>query len=532
MKKGIAVISAISFCFRLIAFALFVFCFGYAALAQQNEDEDYDSLFKRMNEGTQVSRGSTSDMQLWAEHRFMLPMYSEDCEFAYRSSGIAPLEHRCGTEASIAAIKAFAEVSFAHSLEMQSDHAYTEVSLDEAYISYGRNTFLLSCGNQIFTWGVADSFNPTDWINPRDERNPFECGKMPVASMRVSLFVSDTLAFDCVFVPHKQRNRRFPDESDSVPEEMFSYVVSGFDTDAGTLEYSHYRQITYEKDRPDIRSSAAALRVRCLSSDFDTSFSFGYDRDQYFTPDLSLVRQSDMSGAQSGYMIETMTLKRSGLFRFGAEGKMIIDRFGLWSENCFTFNERFDGGSYRRRGSEFVSTEGVDTSYGSGDRGYANLQYNLRFIPDFDSSFYDDYRDGLPDSSMSGDAAYMERYYYRALVQSMGNRHSRYLHTLLAHNEYKIIENRLVIEADAGYQLPVEYNRDNSSRIGVIISGLKMTFTPEDALRLHFGAHHALPLRYCSNNHRLKIDRESEMSESYEKSYVYAGVDYRWRKKL
>lgn len=504
------------------------------AFAQQSDEVpgDIDALFSAMNPPQAAGAAAPGGVSLSGEHKSVLPVYTKSRRFGYGESAMAPLLHRFGAEASYENIKAAVTADVTQRYNCRDSTAYTELSLGEAYITYHRQSFLVSAGNLVFNWGSADGVNPTDWINPRDERNPFEAAKLPVCALAATLYAADEVSLECVLVPFKQRNIRSQNESEMIPDEMFAYAITGYDMAAGSLEYSHNRQITYERANLSPGSGAAALRARYFSPAIDTSLSLGYDRDPFFTPDIALVRQSDASGGGSGYMVEKISLRRPGIWRGGFDLKAAAGRYTMWSESALSFGDNFGTFSCEKRTGEFASTAGIDRSFGPEECCYINFQYNLRYIPGYDSGFYRDYRGGKPDISRSGDEKYMSRYYYRALVQNLANQYSEYLHTAVIHHEWKIIENRLSLESDLGWQLPLGYSRNGARRIGTLISGVHLAFVPGNALQIKAGINQCLPLKYVSGKEKLLIDRASELSGSYEKSYIYLSADYRWEARL
>ena len=57
------------------------------------------------------------------------------------------------------------------------------VALKEGWADFRRGPFELSVGKQLYAWGTADVFNPTDNLNPRDYMDPIDSEKMGVWSV-------------------------------------------------------------------------------------------------------------------------------------------------------------------------------------------------------------------------------------------------------------------------------------------------------------------------------------------------------------
>jgi hypothetical protein len=80
----------------------------------------------------------------------------------------------------------------------------TELSFDELYLNYGRGTFRVRLGNQIYGWGTADAFNPTSYFNPDDMREILfkddDENTVGVPSLSGMFFLGD-YTLEAVFVP-------------------------------------------------------------------------------------------------------------------------------------------------------------------------------------------------------------------------------------------------------------------------------------------------------------------------------------------
>ncbi len=75
------------------------------------------------------------------------------------------------------------------------------LNLEEYYAEFNFSSFDLRIGKQIFSWGKADAFNPTDNLNPRDYIDLFvEEEKIGVPAINLLYYWRD-FAFDLVFIP-------------------------------------------------------------------------------------------------------------------------------------------------------------------------------------------------------------------------------------------------------------------------------------------------------------------------------------------
>ena len=73
--------------------------------------------------------------------------------------------------------------------------------LEEYYAEFNFSSFDLKVGKQIFSWGKADGFNPTDNLNPRDYVDLFvEEEKIGVPAINLLYYWND-FTFDLIFIP-------------------------------------------------------------------------------------------------------------------------------------------------------------------------------------------------------------------------------------------------------------------------------------------------------------------------------------------
>ncbi len=147
--------------------------------------------------------------------------------------------------------------------------------LEEYYAEFNFSNFDLKVGKQIFSWGKADGFNPTDNLNPRDYIDLFvEEEKIGVPAINLLYYWND-FTFDLVFIP-TYTPTRLPliNSRHSFLDPEIPFVVNGRELPADTLS-----------------SSQSGIRIlRHISGwDFSLSYYDGYD-------DLTLVTiESDQS---------------------------------------------------------------------------------------------------------------------------------------------------------------------------------------------------------------------------------------------
>lgn len=81
------------------------------------------------------------------------------------------------------------------------DFRRTSVDLEEYYVEFNFNDFDIKVGKQIFSWGRADVFNPTDNLNPRENIDLFvDEEKLGVLAFNFIYYLKD-ITFNFVFIP-------------------------------------------------------------------------------------------------------------------------------------------------------------------------------------------------------------------------------------------------------------------------------------------------------------------------------------------
>jgi hypothetical protein len=74
------------------------------------------------------------------------------------------------------------------------------INLKEWHLRFKKDYFSASAGKQIFSWGTADMFNPTDNLNPRDFTDFIENEKIGVPSVSLDYFRS-SWKLEFIFIP-------------------------------------------------------------------------------------------------------------------------------------------------------------------------------------------------------------------------------------------------------------------------------------------------------------------------------------------
>ncbi|MHC4268854.1 MAG: hypothetical protein ACYSTS_10335 [Planctomycetota bacterium] len=157
-------------------------------------------------------------------------------------------------------------------------------NLEEYYAEFNFSSFDLKVGKQIFSWGKADGFNPTDNLNPRNYIDLFvEEEKIGVSAVNLLYYWKD-FTFDLVFIPTFTPTR--------LP--LINSRYSFLDPDASTVVNG--RELPSDK----LSNSQIGIRILKHISGWDLSVSYydGYDDltlaivedDQSLTPTYNRTR--------------------------------------------------------------------------------------------------------------------------------------------------------------------------------------------------------------------------------------------------
>ncbi|MFP4058273.1 MAG: DUF1302 family protein [Candidatus Brocadiia bacterium] len=71
----------------------------------------------------------------------------------------------------------------------------------EAYLEWRPGPWEFRLGEQIFAWGTADGYNPTDNLNPRDYLDLADSEKIPVFALSATYYLDEVTSLQAVLVP-------------------------------------------------------------------------------------------------------------------------------------------------------------------------------------------------------------------------------------------------------------------------------------------------------------------------------------------
>ena len=174
------------------------------------------------------------------------------------------------------------------SLSEDSEHRYI-LNLDEAWMRYTHDRWQITAGKNIFGWGTADAYNPTDSLNPRDFTDVPDSEKIGVIALAFT-YSWDLATLDAVTVP-LFTPARLPD------------IDNRWVGDLSALRQAFFplRPVIGDDELPDATIENVQFAVRLSSSaflegwDLGLSYYDGFDPFGVFrvdpaTPDIILTR--------------------------------------------------------------------------------------------------------------------------------------------------------------------------------------------------------------------------------------------------
>ena len=199
-----------------------------------------------------------------------------------------------------------------------------ELKIPELYVNLTAGNLRFRGGNQIFSWGTADAYNPTSYFNPSDLREYFlksdDENKSGVPSVSAALFAGK-FSIEGVIVPVHISLR--------LPEEGNYWDLQSPDPSVNI--------ILEEEDEKDIRLSNAAAGARAACSagraDFSLSCYHGPDNTPLLVPQSAVMGTPvDLTIRNCSYNVNKIGADMSGTlgdFVFQFEGVYSPDKRGI-----------------------------------------------------------------------------------------------------------------------------------------------------------------------------------------------------------
>lgn len=254
-----------------------------------------------------------------------------------------------------------------------NDYAYNEAILKVAGAQFGIPDRLeLFVGNQLFEWGSADGFNPTDVINAQDYT------KFILYSTRRRKLPKDVLAAKFMFEPFELSFVYSPDyEADKLPPQGSPWAPALYElfVGDGLADVSLNANPTNER----YKDSEYATRLVSRFSSFDLSLMYHWGVNRFPIFEQTLVNNA--------IVMQQVFRPRNA---YGADLTFTVDRFGFRLESLYQVKNTYNLDSK----SEMAKTDpdglitadelsfvaGVDSQFFS--TAYVNLQFIFSNIYD------------------------------------------------------------------------------------------------------------------------------------------------------
>jgi len=419
----------------------------------------------------------------------------------------------------------------------------------ENYVSWSPDKFKLSAGYQIFSWGVADRKNPTDNLNPRDYTVGVNPDKMPVLAADAVWYPTDNISIEGVAIPSKQASQYPEDFAEILGAKTFSrvsaFTLMNLATKAGIPTMANYNvNPTYDLKGSSPQDYVAGGKLNFNSAGLDLSLDYLYDLDSYYTPVITTEAKSytvtgDASlgapyagavlGVKDFYTVKSISLERKHVYRFGGDAKTTLGKFGLWFEGAYNLTQNSGSDDYSVRKSKMEYTLGSDVNFGPNDTGYINVQYFGSWIPAYDSSFYSDYANGQPDSAKVGDQAYMQNFYERAMVNTIGRDTEGLLQGATCNIKYEIADALFTPQITAVFAKPYQYDDTNENRYGSVVLNPELDIKPVDSFHILIGSDLYYSWHKVAGEDKITLDTKTDSIGTYTPSNnVYLKVVYKW----
>jgi len=251
-----------------------------------------------------------------------------------RNQGILQLElqHQVNSKAEI-----FGSVEIRND---QADPSRDRVYLDEAYINLYVGDFDLRVGKQIFAWGRADGFNPTDNLTAWDFSDILDTDdeKIGVVSARVNYYFGDwsleavlVPSFTASVLPVASTSRWWPEMPPAVPNPLYPQI--GLPTLKAT--YAISRPILPDEGA---RSTQYALKLSGMARGWDFSVSWFDGFDDLPSIHTSTVVDSAFTSAQV-----TLTPRYHRRRAIGVDFATAFGKLGVRGEAAYYLTEDWEG---------------------------------------------------------------------------------------------------------------------------------------------------------------------------------------------
>ena len=372
----------------------------------------------------------------------------------------------------------------------------------ENYIAWSPWKLRFAIGFQNYNWGTGDKINPTDNVNLRDYRIPFNPRKIPVFSVSASIFPADFISIEALYIPF--------------------YLQISTDLATSKIEelYSDARVRAINSINPGFFGLGGKVNFYLRHADF--SFSYLTQIDPYYSLDLYLEKKN--KGSSSYYSIDKAVLVNGRLHNIGADFRTTAGIFGLWLEACYTISEDFFMDKDNIRNHQLKWVTGFDFNYGPDSAFYFNIQYFGYYNPLYYYNFYNDYENG--DFELDRDESYYEKFYYRRVTDTLALVTEGFLHGLSLNMEWPVLNSLLTPRIKAIYSIPLIYDTNREARYGNLYINPEIDIMPLDSFHILIGSD--LFFSWHKLKDKLDINTGNLFGSNYTSSNIYLEVRYKW----
>lgn len=379
-----------------------------------------------------------------------------------------------------------------------------EIIPQENYLSWSPWKFFFAVGFLNYNWGVADKINPTDNLNLKDIREPYDPKSLPSFSVYTRFYPADILSLELIYIPFYL----------SLPVNPSEYVAEQLSMNSDNISLNG-------TVAPEYFGMGGKVNLFLRYADF--SFSYVTQIDPFYSIDLDL--EKIIAPSASYYAIQSAELVNKRVHNLGTDLKASIDIFSIWYELCFTLTEDFLMNSYETRNHQFSWTTGMDFNYGPNSEFYFNFQHFGYYNLGFDKLFYADYdEDSL---QLNKNKEYYERLYYRTIVDNLALRREGVVLGAALVMNWPVLNRKITPQIRVVYSLPLDYDMGKEVRYGSLFLKPEIDIMPVDSFHILIGANFYLSW-YKPGGENLQIDGGNLTGTNYGSGNIYLTVKYKW----
>ncbi len=477
--------------------------------------------------GTATSSAAPSPLSVNGDHSMIYhqPLWADN--WSYASPALEPeMDNTLGFTYKAGSLKFVANGTVKTLATPQDWSALSQFEIGETYLSWTPGNFLVNFGYQLFNWGVADKFNPSDGLNARDYSVSMDAPKIPLLAADVRWFPVKWLSVEGVVSPYQSPSR--------FPVDFTANTQAGLNANAALLAnsalgpyyagYSPQTMATFATDNPN--SAVAGARLNVYSA-LDFGLSYIYDLDPYDTPEVTMKSLAGPSSTTL-WVPGQVTLVHKRIHRFGVDAKTTVGPLGLWGEGGFDLTENSSDTSDQVRRDRLAWTLGMDFNWGYHNNFYANLQYIGAWVPGYDQTTQADYAGPLTLSELTSEA-YMQRMTYRQLTQTLGDYTETWLQGLTFKLKFPLDSDTLTPSISGVFTMPFGYDTTLETRYGSLALKPEIDLMPMDSFHLRVGADLAWAWVKKAGETAVTLDTTVDRLGVYTPyNDVYISVDYQW----